>query len=166
MPSTHHPLLDAELAAFMQQDGISLTLGSCGGDLRPSVGRAAGCKVAPDRGTVHLFVSRVQAAPVLAHVRETGRIAAVFSRPSTHRTLQLKGRDARVEPVGPDDLPIVARFRNAFVTELKAIGFAEDLIRTLLSFPDEDLVMLSFTPQEAYSQTPGPNAGRALRVGQ
>jgi hypothetical protein len=166
MPNTQSQLLDAELAAFMQQDGISLTLGSCGADLRPSVGRAAGCKVAPDRGTVHLFVSRVQVAPVLAHVRETGRIAAVFSRPSTHRTLQLKGRDARVEPVPPADLPIVARYRDAFVTELVALGYAEALIRTLLDFPDDELVMLSFTPQEAYSQTPGPNAGRALQVGQ
>jgi hypothetical protein len=108
----------------------------------------------------------VQVAPVLAHVRETGRIAAVFSRPSTHRTLQLKGRDARVEPVPPADLPIVARYRDAFVTELVAIGYAEELIRTLLDFPDDELVMLSFTPQEAYSQTPGPNAGRALQVGQ
>jgi hypothetical protein len=166
MTNQHSPLLDAELAAFMQQDGISLTLGSCGADLRPSVGRAAGCKVAPDRGTVHLFVSRVQAAPVLAHVRETGRIAAVFSRPSTHRTLQLKGQDARIEAVAPADLAIVARFRDAFVTELAALGHAEELTRTLFSFPDEDLVMLSFTPQEAYSQTPGPNAGQALQVSQ
>jgi hypothetical protein len=158
------PLLDAELAAFMQQDGISLTLGSCGADLRASVGRAAGCKVAPDRGTVHLFVSRVQLAPVLAHVRETGRIAAVFNRPSTHRTLQLKGRDARVEPAARADLPIVARYRDAFAAELAPLGFAPILIHTLVGFPDDEVVMISFTPQEAYSQTPGPNAGRALQV--
>ncbi|MGZ5182842.1 MAG: hypothetical protein ACXWC2_20380 [Ramlibacter sp.] len=164
MTSTQNPLLDAELAAFMQQDGISLTLGSCGADLMPSVGRAAGCKVAPDRGTVHLFVSRVQVAPVLAHVRETGRIAAVFSRPSTHRTLQLKGRDARIDPVTPADLPIVARYRNAFAAELAPLGYAPVLVHTLLGFPDDELVMISFTPQEAYSQTPGPNAGRALQV--
>lgn len=165
MPLSQSPLLDAELAAFMQQDGISLTLGSCGSDLQPSVGRALGCKVAPDRKTVHLFVSRVQLAPVLAHVRETGRIAAVFSRPSTHRTLQVKGRDARVEAAAAADLPIVARYRNSLASELGQLGFEPVLIHALLGVPDEDVVMISFTPEEAYSQTPGPNAGRALQVG-
>jgi hypothetical protein len=50
------------------------------------VAPAIGCRITPDSGEVRLFVSRLQAAPVLAHVRETGRLAAVFSRPSTHRT--------------------------------------------------------------------------------
>lgn len=158
------PLLDDELAAFMQQDGISLTLGSCSADLQPSVGRAAGCRVSPDRSTVNIFVSQVQLAPVLAHVRETGRIAAVFSSPATHRTLQLKGRDARIGPFAPEDLAVVHRYRETFIAGLGPLGYPRPLIRTLLAFPDEDLVTLSFTPLEAYSQTPGPNAGRALQV--
>jgi hypothetical protein len=165
MSTTTTPLLDEELAAFMQQDGISLTLGSCSADLQPSVGRAAGCRVSTDRSTVHIFASQVQLAPVLAHVRETGRIAAVFSSPSTHRTLQLKGRDARIAPFAPEDMPIVRRYRETFIAGLEPLGYPRALIRTLLAFPDEDLVMLSFTPLEAYSQTPGPNAGRALQVG-
>lgn len=164
MPNTSNPLLDDELAAFMQQDGISLTVGSCSADLQPSVGRAAGCRVSADRFTVQLFVSQVQLAPVLAHVRETGRIAAVFSSPSTHRTLQLKGRNARIEPFAPADLPLVSHYREAFAAGLEPLGYPRPLIRTLLAFPDQDLVMLSFTPLEAYSQTPGPNAGRALQV--
>lgn len=165
MPNATAPLLDDELAAFMQQDGISLTLGSCGADLRPSVGRGAGCRVAADRFTVELFVSSVQLAPVLAHVRETGRIAAVFSSPATHRTLQLKGRDARIAPCPPEDRAIVARYRDAFASALEPLGYPGALIRTLLAFPDEDIAVLSFTPLEAYSATPGPNAGRALQVG-
>lgn len=149
----------------MQQDGISLTLGSCSADLQPSVGRAAGCRVSADRLTVQMFVSQVQIAPVLAHVRETGRIAAVFSSPATHRTLQLKGRDARIEPCAPEDRAIVARYREAFAAGLEPMGYPGALIRTLLAFPDEDLAVVSFTPLEAYSATPGPNAGRALQVG-
>ncbi|GAB3462983.1 hypothetical protein GCM10027321_25180 [Massilia terrae] len=165
MPNTTTPLLDAELAAFMQQDGISLTLGSCSADLQPSIGRAAGCRVSADRLTVQMFVSQVQIAALLAHVRETGRIAAVFSSPATHRTLQLKGRDGRIEPCPPEDRALVARYRDAFAAALEPLGYPHSLIRTLLAFPDEDLAVVSFTPLEAYSATPGPNAGRALQVG-
>jgi hypothetical protein len=158
------PLLrDPELAAFLRQDGLSVTAGSCGADLRPSVIRALGCAFAVD-DTVRIFVSQDQAAPLLAHVRETGRLAAVFSRPSTHRTVQLKGADARVEPVTDADLAIVARYRDQLVAELEPIGLAPALIRALLACPHQDVVAIRFTPNEAYSQTPGPDAGRALQV--
>jgi hypothetical protein len=159
------PLLrDPELAAFLRQEGLSLMAGSCGADLRPSVIRALGCEFGLD-DTVRLFVSQVQAAPLLAHVRETGRLAAVFTRPSTHRTVQLKGADARAEPVSEADLAIVARYRDQLVAELEPLGLAPALVRALLTCPDQDVVAIRFTPNEAYSQTPGPDAGRALQVG-
>lgn len=157
------PLIDEEHAAFME-GRISLTVGSCGADKRPSVARAAGCRVAPDRKRVRITLSGTQAAAVLAHVRETGRIAAVFSSPPTHRTVQLKGKDAVVEPGTPDDAATVARYRDNFVEVLDPLGFEATMIRTLLAFPDSDIVAVSFTPDEAYSQTPGPNAGSPLKV--
>lgn len=159
----HAPLIDAEHAAFME-GGISLTVGSCGLDQRPSVARAAGCRVAADRKRVRITLSRVQAAAVLAHVRETGRIAAVFSSPPTHRTVQLKGKDAVIEASTLDDAATVARYRDMLAAVLDPLGFEAAMIRTLLAFPDSDIVAICFTPDEAYSQTPGPNAGSPLKV--
>lgn len=158
------PILDAELAAFMQRPGISFTVGSCGADKRPSVVRALGCKVSDDLTEVTILLSNVQGAPLLAHVAETGRIAAVFTWPATHRALQLKGRDARQEPASAHDVALAGRFRDGFVAHLGALGYSQALIRTVLACPDEDIVALRFTPLEAYSQTPGPNAGQALQV--
>lgn len=163
MPPAPPLLIDAELAAFMQL-GVSITVGSSDAANRPSIARGAGCRVGADGSTVSIFISSVQAAPLLAHVRATGRLAAVFSLPSTYRTLQLKGTDATVAAAGPDDVAIVARYRDAFVAELARLGYAEQLFRTLLSCPDEDLVALRFTPTGAFSQTPGPNAGRPLQA--
>jgi hypothetical protein len=51
-----------------------------------------------------------------------------------------------------------------FVEVLDPLGFEAAMIRTLLAFPDSDIVAVSFTPDEAYSQTPGPNAGSPLKV--
>jgi hypothetical protein len=157
------PLFDAELAAFMQ-GGISLNIGACGADLRPSVARAVGCRIAQDRRTVRILVSQVQAAPVLEHVRATGALAAVFSEPATHRTVQLKGVDASVEPAGAADLGAAATYRQAFIDHLEPLGYAPALIGALLACPDADLVAVRFTPMAAFSQTPGPDAGRALRA--
>jgi hypothetical protein len=156
-------LFDAELAAFMQ-GGISLNIGSCGADLRPSVARAVGCRIAQDRRTVRILVSKVQAAPVLGHVRAAGALAAVFSEPATLRTVQLKGVDASVEPASAEDLAIAAAYRQAFISHLEPLGYAPALIGALLACPDADIVAVRFTPSAAFSQTPGPDAGRALGV--
>lgn len=157
------PLFDAEHAAFMQ-GGISLNMAACGADLAPSVARALGCRIAPERTTVRLLVSRAQAAAVLAHVGENGKLAAVFSEPSSHRTVQLKATDAAVEAAGADDIAAVARYRDDFVAHLETRGYNPALIRAFLSCPDSDLCAIHFTPCAAFSQTPGAGAGQALRM--
>lgn len=157
------PLFDAELAAFMQ-GGISLNFGGCGADLAPSVARAFGCRIDPGRTSVRLLVSQAQAACVLGHVRANGKLAAVFSEPATHRTVQLKAVDAVVEAAGADDVAAVARYRDAFVAHLEPLGFPPAAIRALLACPDSDLCAIRFTPTEAFSQTPGAGAGQALRM--
>jgi hypothetical protein len=164
MPNSRPPLFDAEHADLMQR-GTSLTVAACGHDLRPSVARATGCRVAPDRRNVRVLISARQAAQVLAHVRETGALAAVFSVPSTYITLQLKGTDATVEAATTEDLEAVARYVEAFVAELDPLGYAPELIRTMLTCPKEDIVALSFTPAAAFTQTPGPGAGGKLKAG-
>lgn len=157
------PLFDAELAAFMQR-GISLNLAGCGADLAPSVARAVGCRIDAGRTSVRLLVSQVQAACVLAHVRANGKLAAVFSEPATHRTVQLKAVDAVVEAAGADDLAAVARYRDAFVAHLEPLGFPPAIMGAMLACPDGDLCAIRFTPAEAFSQTPGSGAGQALRM--
>ncbi|HZV65643.1 MAG TPA: hypothetical protein VFG03_12135 [Telluria sp.] len=164
MQTTLAPLFDVDQAAFMQR-GISLNVGSCGTDLQPSVARAVGCRISADRRTVRLLVSARQAAAVIAHLEQGGALAAVFSEPSTHRTVQLKGQGAAVEAPVPGDLATVARYRDGLVEELRPLGFAPALVRALLACPDSDIVALCFTPCAAFSQTPGADAGRALKAG-
>lgn len=163
MPTDAGPLFDAEHSKFMQ-GGISINVAGCGADLAPSVARALGCLISPQRTSVRLLVSRVQAAAVLEHVRQSGKLAAVFSEPATHRTIQLKGEDAVVEPAAPDDIGAVARYRAAFVDHLETAGFNPALIYAFLACPDSDLCSIRFTPGTAFSQTPGAAAGQALRM--
>ncbi|RJG06120.1 hypothetical protein D3870_08985 [Noviherbaspirillum cavernae] len=156
-------VIDAEHAAFMES-GVSISVAACNPDRLPSQVRATGCRVAADRTRVTVFVSATQASALLADVRSNGVIAVVFSKPTTHRTVQIKGTDAQVTGLIDGDLQCVDRYRIDFATEVAPLGFGGPLIRTLLACPAADIVALRFTPSEAYSQTPGPRAGEPLKA--
>ncbi|HYD95834.1 MAG TPA: pyridoxamine 5'-phosphate oxidase family protein [Noviherbaspirillum sp.] len=162
MTAQPEPPIDATHAAFMQR-GVSINVATCGADALPTLVRATGCRVSPDRRRVTVFISATQGAPLLKCLRDNGSIAVVFSEPSTHRTVQVKGSHAEVGALTEGDLQTVAAYRTAFARELEPLGYPEVLIRTLLSFPPADIVSISFAPGEAYSQTPGPRAGEPLR---
>jgi hypothetical protein len=89
----------------------------------------------------------------------------VFSRPSTHRSFQLKAEDAVVRPLATDEHAVVARYVEAFAVEISALGHLDAHARALLSAPDDDLVAIDFTPTAAFEQTPGPNAGKPIALG-
>ncbi len=157
------PLITDEHAGFMES-GLSISIGGCNAEKLASVCRAIGCRVSPDRRRVTVFVSASQGRLLLDDLRATGAIAVVFSLPSTHRTLQLKGRDAIVEPLGVGDLQRVEAYREGFVRELEPLGYEPRLVRTFLACAPDDIVALTFTPREAFSQTPGPHAGEPLKA--
>lgn len=156
------PFIDPAHAAFLQR-GVGMSIAACNGDGIPTIVRGTGCRVSGDRRRVTVFVSATQAAPVIACIRANGNIAVVFSEPSTHRTVQLKGKDASIGELDDGDLQRIADYRNAFVAQLKPLGYDEALIRTLFAYRSTDIVTLSFTPTEGFSQTPGPHAGEPLR---
>ena len=163
MPNDSRALIDADHAAFIQR-GISIDISSCGHDRLPVSARAIGCCVSDDHRTLTILVSERQAEAVVAGVRQRGVLAVSFSEPSTHRTVQLKGSDAVVASASSADLAHAARYRGNYTRELGLLGYNPDLIFALLSCPDDDVVAISFTPNAAFSQTPGPNAGQALLV--
>ena len=62
-------------------------------------------------------------------------------------------------------LDAVRTHSDAFVDEVAPLGFAAPLVRSLLDFPDDDIVAITFTPTAAYDQSPGPRAGAPLKAG-
>jgi hypothetical protein len=163
-PANTIPLLDAGQIAFMRS-GVSISVGSCGASGLPQLVRGIGCRVADDGSQVTIFVPEAKSQQVQRDIFANGAIAAVFTRPTTHRTLQIKSRDARVTALCAADLALVHAYRDAFVEELAPVGLREEIVRTLLAAPDGQLVGLSFRPTQAFTQTPGPNAGKPLESG-
>lgn len=162
MADTELPLLDDELAAFVR-GAVSITVASCHDIRVPHLARGTGCRVAADRRQLTVLLAASAGADVLADVHTSGRVAVVFSLPQTHRTLQLKGNDARVVSLDPGDLALAASYVDAFANGLQALGYSGAVIRSVLHADAADLVGIRFTPASGSLQTPGPEAGQALR---
>ena len=156
----HDPITD-ELAAFITS-GISITLASRSPANIPSAARAKGCSLL--RGTasrLRLFVSASQARQVIADVKATGMISVTFSVPETHRTVQLKGLDARVAGMQPEEYALIEQYLRIFTIRIEPLGFSAEFTRAFFASPGDE-VALEFTPSDAFQQTPGPNAGARL----
>lgn len=153
--------LSPEDAAFIQ-GGVSIHAAARDASNDTAVARAIGCRVSADRRQVTIFLSAVQAAPLLANVRGNGVIATVFSEPSSHRTIQLKGTDAAVVPSTPDDPHLWSSYRARLTAEDRPLGFSDAFVRAMLSPASGDVVAVAFTPSAAFQQTPGPRAGAPL----
>lgn len=159
--SVDHPPLDEANAAFIRC-GVMVSVASRDARHVASVARALGCRVAPDRRRVTAFLLASQSEMLLRDLRDTGTIAVVFSQPSTHRTIQLKGTDAEVGPVAAGDTALIDANAAALIDDVAVLGYQEAFGRTFLAYEPHDLVAVTFTPSAAFAQTPGPQAGKRL----
>ncbi len=154
--------LDAAHVAFIQGP-VSVTVASRNAELVPDVVRGCGCRVSRNRRQVTVLIEPARASSLLDDVAANGLIAVVFSEPSTHKTIQLKGSDARVVPVTATDRAVVQRHRQEWSGDLAGIGYALDFA-TAVHGGTGALAAIRFTPTAAFQQTPGPTAGQPLRA--
>ena len=157
-------LLDETTAAFLAGGG-SINASSRTLETVPVMARAGGCRVSADRRTVTLLFGTACAQEFLDGIRASRQIAVVFSQPSSHRTIQLKGTDAAVVAPQKQDVKVLEQHREAFVAEVCPLGYSEPLVRALMWFDPEDISAVTFTPREAFIQTPGPRAGEPMGSG-
>lgn len=151
-----------EVQAQFIQGGVATTVASRSADNVPSLGRAVGLSVSPDRLRITALLRRSQAATLLDDIARSGAVAMVCAQPSTHHTLQIKSTDAVVHAPEAIDAAALARYVEAFHRELAPVGYTLEWTRAMLGYTPADLVAVSFTPQAIFSQTPGPRAGERL----
>ena len=154
-------MLDSETQAFLQT-GVSISLAACNAARLACMSRGMGCKVLDGGGRMAVFIKRSQAQELLDNIAANGKVACVFSLPSSNRTLQLKGADAVVQAFDPVDMAIVAHHVDEFVLEVVPLGMAEQVVRTVFACTLDDLATVVFSASAVFSQTPGPKAGEPV----
>jgi hypothetical protein len=157
-------LLGTNHTAFMQ-GGVSVVVASRNSAMVPDVVRGCGCRVSRDRRRVTVLVEPGRSSELLENIRLTGTIAVVFSQPSTHRTIQLKGTDAEVVAVTAADRRIADRHLGAWVEDLVSVGYTAAFAAAVRGRAEAGLTAITFTPTSAFEQTPGPAAGTRLGAG-
>jgi hypothetical protein len=160
MPSSRGSVLDPQHRAFISK-GVSVIVASRDAANRPVVCRGCGCEALED-GCLRVFVDSACARPLLDAVAVSHAVAAVFSEPATHRTVQFKGTDGSVVPVGGDSASLLQAHRAAFSAALKALGYGETMAGGLTHFEQDRINAVLFTPSAAFDQTPGPGAGEPM----
>ena len=155
-------VLTSDLVSFCQS-GLSIIVASCEADGCPIGGPALACTIDTRNQTVRLVLPRKPNGPLLQAIAQGKGIAATFTLPSTHRSIQLKGPSAKICPLRADDKRHAADQSAGFVRELITIGYPEVFAQALCGYDARDLAALSFTPTQAFQQTPGPDAGSALQ---
>ena len=128
----------------------------------PSMSRELGCELIDSGHQIGIFIRLSQSQELLGNIRSSGRVDNVFSLPSSNRTLQLKGSDARIVPFAPENLPVIEGHIVDFLLEVVPLGMSEAVVRAILAYQPDDLVSVVYSPCAAFSQTPGPKAGTPL----
>jgi hypothetical protein len=154
-------LIDPDVIAFLEGRRVAVSIASRNEHCVPSVTRALGYRISADATQFAIFVPR-QAERVLADLRFTAQAAVVFTQPSTHKSVQVKGNDARITPLEDGDWPVVSAHADDLVAEICPLGYPEPLIRKMTECTPQQVVAVRFTPTAAFGQTPGPRAGAAL----
>ena len=113
----------------------------------------------PESGTATVHLPEEQGARTLANLRDNGAIAVTFCKPSTYRTVQVKGRVLEIRSPTPEDDAHRPHFHEGMARELAHAGFNLSMARRIGHAP---YVCVTFTVEQLFDQTPGPNAGRPL----
>jgi hypothetical protein len=160
-PTVGGGILTPELAEFCQS-GVFVVLASTAQPRRPVLAQGLGARIFGN-GLVRVLVWRAAAEPVIEALATGGGIAATFSRPRTHRSIQLKGDSATVAPANADDEAQALAQSRAFADDLVSVGYLPEFASTYIRFVPGEVAAIDFRPTAAFAQTPGPGAGSALK---
>lgn len=147
--------LEDELLQFLAQPLMCILAGTDKTG-RPCPGRGIGVDVLKDGETVDVMFSGWQWPRLEEAIRQTGRLAVTFVRPSDYVAFQLKGLGL-MRDTQPDDVRSAEGFMAAAADELAALGVQRDVIAPWLTAREARVARL--TVNEMYIQTPGQMAG-------
>lgn len=149
--------IDAALKEFLES-GVAIQVGTASDAGRPHAVNAWGARVNPD-GSMSIFIEAKRASRPLANLATNPKVAVIFGDPITYRSVQLKGRWRSTAHPSADDRNWVSRHRDLFASTTSLVGDNPNSIRNLWT---DDVTRVDFEVEQAFDQTPGPEAGRPL----
>lgn len=141
------------------ESGVAVSVATADATGRPHLATAWGPRVGPDGTTASVFIDRARSATTVEDIEATLRIAMTVGDPISYRSIQLKGTSLGCADPTEEDRDWVRRHREAFMVSIALIGDPPALGRNMWS---EEVIRIDFLVEQAFEQTPGPDAGRPL----
>ncbi|WP_373048003.1 pyridoxamine 5'-phosphate oxidase family protein [Vulgatibacter sp.] len=151
-------MISSELVPFFES-GVSIGVATRDADGMPDVVRGLGAYVHADRLHLTLFVPAAVAETTLSNLLRNDRVAATFSRPTDHRTLQIKGRRVALRQVEGAEQERIEAYLPRLAEALCLLGMPPRITRRLAHGPAWAIDVLV---ESLFDATPGPGAGTAL----
>ena len=129
-------------------------------DLVPSIHRASGYSVDPDKETMNGLIPEQFAINIISSLEDNGQFALTIEHIPSHETYQFKGDYIDSRPATPDDLVHYEQLKGRFIADVRSLyGLDEDVTAP---FSLEPSIVVRFKVREIFLQTPGPGAGSRI----
>lgn len=158
VPERNTPKLSEELVEFVAS-GVDVYVATRDAALEPESMLAMGARIHDDGRSLTVYLPEALSRPTLVNLDDNGQIAITITRPRDHRSVQIKGRMARVRASTSADRELQAVYRAALVEGFAAVGIPRSATRRLVWWPS---VAVEVQVSDVFMQTPGPGAGEPL----
>ena len=157
-PSASAPAVLHELAEHLAS-GVVIYVATADAQRAPEAMFGMGAKIDCERRVVTLYLAAPSREATLENLARDPRIAATFTRPADHKSLQVKGRVLRVRESTEADRDVQAVHRAALVEQFAGVGIPRATTRRVVWWPS---VAVELEVCDVFTQTPGPRAGEQL----
>lgn len=157
-PAGASDTLFEELSEVMAS-GVVIYVATRDASLAPESTIAMGAKAECSRGVVTVYVPTVLAGATRKNLDDNGEVAVTMTRPSDHKSIQLKGKALAVREALEAERDLQAVHRAALVEQFAGVGIPREITRRIAWWPS---VAVEIDVREVYAQTPGPRAGERM----
>jgi hypothetical protein len=139
--------------------GVATVVATRDERMRPSLQRGWALGVSEDGREVTVCVPAVPGSRMRENLESNGAVAITCSRPTTYRTVQVKGEVVAIRVPTAEQRAGAEAHADAFSREVEELGLPPGPGRRMF---DADLIAVTIAVAELYDQTPGPRAGARL----
>ena len=152
--------MDPERAQRCLEGGTSVLVGSVDATGAPAACRAVAIASKDNLATLTVYVPVATSRETISNVATTKRIAVGVTHIPDHTSVQFKGTAREVRLANDSEEKMLSERIEQFADALNVIGLPRRITRNMAHWP---AFAIEVQIEETFEQTPGPNAGVALR---
>jgi hypothetical protein len=142
------------------EGGRAVIVGTVDANGNPTCCRGIAVATNDDFDSVVVYVPVATGQETVANIATTRRVAVASTHPITAESVQIKGVTRGVRVASPAERAYVVQRLEDFASILDGLGLPRRLTLAVAHWP---AFAIEVSVEQVFDQTPGPNAGAAVR---